>query len=154
MIHVRHSWSEVDGLKSTKNTDTRSIPIDHLTIIQLITLAKKNPDYNKLSYVFYAPFNPKLPFYPGYYGDIFYKALEQIGISKSERKDRNIVFHSLRHFCATVLAQRTDLRMVQSVLGHRTEAMSEHYSNHENDEKLKNMRVIMSDTWKNYELVN
>ena len=153
MIHVRHSWSEVDGLKSTKNTDTRSIPIDHMTILQLITHAKKNPTYGKLSYVFFAPFNPKFPFYPGYYGDIFYKALEQIGISKSERKDRNIVFHSLRHFCATVLAQRTDLKMVQSVLGHRTEAMSEHYSNHENDEKLNNMRVIMSDAWKNYNLV-
>jgi hypothetical protein len=25
MIHIRHSWSEIDKLKSIKNTDTRNI---------------------------------------------------------------------------------------------------------------------------------
>jgi integrase len=150
VIHVRHSWSEIDNLKCTKNTDTRDLPIDHLTVVQLMNQARLNPNYGELSYVFWAPHNPKEPFYPGYYGDCFYAALEQIGISEAERKDRNIVFHSLRHFCATVLAQRTDLKTVQAFLGHRTEKMSEHYSNHESQERFDNMRVIMNEAWEDY----
>ena len=150
MLHVRHSWSEVDKLKSTKNSDTRDLPIDHMTALQLMNQARLNPEYNDMSYVFYAPHNPKEPFYPGYYGDIFYLALEKIGVSPAERKDRNIVFHSLRHFCCTVLSQRTDIKTVQSIMGHRTEKMSEHYADHENQEKLDNMRVIMSEAWEKY----
>ena len=150
VIHVRHSWSEIDNLKCTKNTDTRDLPIDHLTVMQLMNQARRNPNYGELSYVFWAPHNPKEPFYPGYYADCFYVALEQIGISEAERKDRNIVFHSLRHFCATMLAQRTDLKTVQAFLGHRTEKMSEHYSNHESQERFDNMRIIMNEALENY----
>ena len=150
MIHVRHSYSEIDGLKSTKNKDTRDLPIDHMTVLQLANLARTNPVYNELSYVFYQPKKPDKAYYPGYYNDIFYLALEKIGISEAERKDRNIVFHSLRHFCATILAQRTDMKTVQSIMGHRTEKMSEHYSDHDTLEKFDNMRVIMSSAWEGY----
>ena len=150
MLHVRHSWSEVDKLKCTKNSDTRDLPIDHITAMQLMNQARRNPEYNELSYVFYAPHNPKEPFYPGYYGDIFYLALEKIGVTEAERKDRNIVFHSLRHFCCTVLSQRADIKTVQSIMGHRTEKMSEHYADHENQEKLDNMRNIMTAAWEKY----
>ena len=75
-------------------------------------LARTNPYFTESSYV-------------------LYENLKKIGISTKERKERNIVFHSLRHFCATILAQETDIKIVKSVLGHRTEIMSEHYSNHE-----------------------
>lgn len=150
ILHIRHSWSEVDGLKSTKNRDERDLPVDHLIALQLYSLARHNPYYNESSYIFYAPKNPSKPFYPGYYGDIFYKAMEKIGINKKERKDRNIVFHSLRHFCATILVQRADLQLVMSILGHRTEKMSEHYSAHECQEKFNNIREIMNETWSKY----
>ena len=147
IIHVRHSFSETDGLKSTKNKDTRDLPIDHQTILQLMSHARTNPEYGDMSFIFYQPQNPKKAYYPGYYNDIFYIALDKIGIHEAERKDRNIVFHSLRHFCATILAQRTDLKTVQSILGHRTMAMSAHYSDHETQEKFNNVRTIMSDAW-------
>ena len=76
--------------------------------------------------------------------------MEKIGINKKERKGRNIVFHSLRHFCATILVQRADLQLVMSILGHRTEKMSEHYSAHECQEKFNNIREIMNETWSKY----
>ncbi len=151
ILHVRHSWSEVDGLKSTKNTDERDLPINHIIALQLYCLARRNPNYSETSYVFFAPKNPNKPFYPGYYGDIFYRTLEKIGISKLERKQRNIVFHSLRHFCATILAQRADIQLVKSILGHRTEKMSEHYSAHECQKKVNTMRAIMTDAWNSLE---
>lgn len=150
IIHIRHSFSETDGLKSTKNKDTRDLPIDHQTMLQLMSHARSNPEYGDLSYIFYQPKNPKQAYYPGYYNDIFYIALDKIGIHEAERKDRNIVFHSLRHFCATILSQRTDMKTVQSIMGHRTERMSEHYSNHDTIEKFNNVRTIMSDAWEKY----
>ena len=59
-------------------------------------------------------------------------------------------FHSLRHFCATMLVQRADLQLVKSILGHRSEIMSEHYSQHESQEKFNNMREIMNQAWEQY----
>ena len=44
----------------------------------------------------------------------------------------------------------SDIKTVKSILGHRTEIMSELYSNHETEERLKSVRTIMSDAWKKY----
>ena len=150
ILHVRHSWCEVEKLKSTKNKDTRDIPIDHQTALQLMNLARQNPEYGEFSFIFWAPHNNKEPFYPGYYGDIFYQALDQIGIHEDERKERNIVFHSLRHFCATYLSQSGDDKAVQAIMGHKTKTMTEHYADHETQEKFDNMRNIITDAWAKY----
>ncbi len=147
LIHVRHSWNDTDGLKCPKNTDIRDLPIDHGTLEELYAMARKNPNFSDLSYVFFSQVKPEQPCWPSYYVDGLYDALEKIGVSEEQRKERNIVFHSLRHFCATILSQRTDLKTVQAVMGHRSEDMSKHYSNHETQEKLDNMRNIMQVTW-------
>ena len=147
LIHVRHSWNDVDGLKCPKNSDVRDLPIDHQTLLQLKAMAEENPLFSDLSYVFYSPVKPEQPYWPSYYVDGLYEALERIGISEEQRKERKIVFHSLRHFCATQLSMKTDLKTVQAVMGHRTEAMSKHYSDHETEEKIQNMRNIMQVTW-------
>ena len=147
LIHVRHSWNDTDGLKCPKNTDIRDLPIDHETLEELYAMARKNPNFSDLSYVFFSQVKPEQPCWPSYYVDGLYDALEKIGISEEQRKERNIVFHSLRHFCATILSQRTDLKTVQAVMGHRSEDMSKHYSNHETQEKIDNMRNIMQVTW-------
>lgn len=150
MIHVRHSWSEVDKLKSTKNSDIREIPVEHSLILELLTLAKSNPLYGELSYVFYSSRKNEEPITPGYYGDVFYNALEAIGVSEAERKDRNIVFHSLRHFCCTILKQQADNKTVMAIMGHRSLKMTEHYSDHDTREKLNNMRNVISGVWERY----
>ena len=148
IIHVKHSWSDNDGLKSPKNSDVRDLPIDHETLMELYALAQENPQFSDLSFVFWSPVKPEQPFWRSYYIDGLCEALELIGVSEVQRKERNIVFHSLRHFCATILAQRTDMKMVQAFMGHRTEAMSRHYSDHETQEKLNSMKNIMQVTWK------
>ena len=150
MLHVRHSFSEMDGLKTTKNKEVRDLPIEHSIALQLMNQARRNPKFSDTSYVFWFSKDPVMPTTPGYYADIFYLALHKIGISEEQRKERNIVFHSLRHFCATILAQRTDMKTVQSIMGHRTEVMTEHYSDHDTLEKFNNVRSIMSDAWKQY----
>lgn len=148
IIHIRHSWSDTDELKCPKNSDVRDLPLDHSILMELIVLARQNPVFSDMSFVFWSPIKPEQPYWRSYYIDGLYEALEMIGVSEEQRKERNIVFHSLRHFCATVLAQRTDMKTVQAFMGHRTESMSRHYSDHDSQEKMENMRNISILTWK------
>ena len=147
IIHIRHSWSDTDGLKCPKNSDVRDLPLDHSTLAELMVMAKQNPLFGDLSFVFWSNVKPEQPYGRSCYIDGLCEALEAIGISEEQRRERNIVFHSLRHFCATILAQRADMKTVQAFMGHRTEAMSKHYSDHESQEKLQNMKNIMQITW-------
>jgi integrase len=57
------------------------------------------------------------------------KALERIGIDDATRKKRNLTFHAWRHFFNTFLrmANIADSK-VQSVTGHKTLKMTEHYT--------------------------
>jgi integrase len=57
------------------------------------------------------------------------KALERIGIDDTERRKRNLTFHAWRHFFNTFLrmANIADSK-VQSVTGHRSLKMTEHYT--------------------------
>jgi integrase len=57
------------------------------------------------------------------------KALERIGIDDTTRKKRNLTFHAWRHFFNTFLrmANIADSK-VQSVTGHKTLKMTEHYT--------------------------
>ncbi|MBO4858860.1 MAG: site-specific integrase [Treponema sp.] len=147
IIHIRHSWSDTDGLKCPKNSDVRDLPLHHSIILELMAQAKQNPLFGDLSFVFWSNVKPEQPYGRCCYIDGLCEALEAIGISEEQRRERNIVFHSLRHFCATVLAQRADMKTVQAFMGHRTEAMSKHYSDHDSQEKLQNMKNIMQITW-------
>ena len=147
IIHIRHSWSDTDGLKCPKNSDIRDLPLHHSIILELMAQAKQNPLFGDLSFVFWSNVKPEQPYGRCCYIDGLCEALEAIGISEEQRRERNIVFHSLRHFCATVLAQRADMKTVQAFMGHRTEAMSKHYSDHDSQEKLQNMKNIMQITW-------
>ncbi|MBP5793604.1 MAG: tyrosine-type recombinase/integrase, partial [Spirochaetaceae bacterium] len=76
--------------------------------------------------------------------------LEEIGVSELERKDRNIVFHSLRHFCCTILKQRADKETVMAIMGHKTPDMTDHYADHKTQEKFENMRNVISGVWEKY----
>ena len=150
MLHVRHSFSEMDGLKTTKNKEVRDLPIEHSIALQLMNQARRNPEFGDLSYVFWSVKNHKMPITPGYYGDCFYKALEEIGVSELVRKERNIVFHSLRHFCCTMLKQKADKEIVMQIMGHKSFTMTDHYSDHETQEKFENMRTVISSAWEKY----
>lgn len=146
LINVRHSWSRADGLKTTKNSLERVVPCDGETIQRLLDYARQNPDVGEMSYVFWSPAEAGQPLWPDYYRDGFYEAMRNIGISEEQRRDRNIVFHSLRHFCATILSKRGDIATVQAILGHKTADMTRHYSNHESEEKQRAMREALENS--------
>ena len=142
LITIRHSWHRTGFLKSTKTNLIRKVPVAHNIILRLLVQAQRCPCANEETFVFWSKANDYKPFLPQYYDDGFFEALHKIGVSEDERKERNIDFYSLRHFCATYLANMTDMRNVQAVLGHTTPAMTKHYANHMTDEHFDSIRDI------------
>lgn len=142
LLTIRHSWHRTGFLKSTKTNLVRKVPVAHDICIRLLAQAQRNPIASENSFVFWSKANDYNPYLPQYYDDGFFEALHEIGISETERKERNIDFYSLRHFCATYLANMTDMRNVQAVLGHTTPAMTQHYANHMTDEHFDAIRDI------------
>lgn len=109
--------------------------------------ARRNPDYSDTSFVFWSPKVAGQPMWPSSFEDDFYIAMQKIGISEEQRKERNIVFHSLRHYCATQIAQRASLEIAMKILGHRTEEMTRLYSEHETQMKLNNAKEVLAQGW-------
>jgi integrase len=59
----------------------------------------------------------------------------------AEYNARGIDFHSWRHWYAKNMADRLDARTVQKATGHKTEAMLEHYADHELEGDLARLGV-------------
>jgi integrase len=108
----------------TKTKHNRNIPISALTRGELDELLKMNGD----GYVF-SEDGGATPIPPERINRQFNRALERIGISHEERKKRNLSFHAWRHFFNTLLRMSNVAdSKVQSVTGHRSMRMTDHYT--------------------------
>lgn len=118
-IDVVNSWARKFGLKCTKNKEERKVPIPEKTnryIKQVINLSpfKKDDDL-----VFYDK-NRDTPYNGKKINDFFYEALQKLGISDQERRERNIVFHSWRKFVNTLCRNNSiPDYLIRIVLGHK-----------------------------------
>ena len=118
---IEHSYSKKYGLKDTKTKEGRVIPI-HSHILHLLETIKPASGY------VFSLDGGKTPIKEGIRRTL-YRALEKIGISQAERKDTNVVFHSWRYYCDTMLLESgMPIAGVQAITGHKTEEMTEHYS--------------------------
>lgn len=140
-LHVRHSWSFTDGLKTPKNGEEREAPLLPAVRDELLRLSQENP-HGPNGFIFHhhAPDRPCD-------GEVLRKglmrALVDMSLPESKRGDeekrkkalekyraRGVAFHSWRHFYSTHLADKVELRAVQLATGHKTGAMAEHYAKH------------------------
>ncbi len=136
-VHVCHSLEKGYGLKSTKTGRVRDIPIpDHLSV-KLQELKKRNP-----SGFLFSQDGGINPVTNKTFSKYLYRALERTGITDKKRRERNITFHSWRHyFNSTLRASGIADSKVQSVTGHSTQAMTEHYT-HFNLQDYKEIRKV------------
>ncbi|MCR4940134.1 MAG: tyrosine-type recombinase/integrase [Treponemataceae bacterium] len=145
-VYVSHSWGAMFGLKGTKNGFSRKVPLHPEVRDVLLELAMNNPftegKEDEDSYLFWGRL-PTKPVGGKYIREGFYYAMETIGIDKDERKRRNIVFHSWRHFHAAELSGRCGEHSAQVVLGHLSPMMTRHYANHRTEKDLDNVRKAM-----------
>ena len=130
-IIVTHSWDRSFGLKGTKTGKSRVIPLSPLLRRKLFLLMMRGPE----DFLFPNPTLEK-PVYERTLTDSLYTALEKLGISEAERKERNITFHSWRHFFNTFLRkQGIQDSKVQMVTGHSSVEMTDERS----EERVGNM---------------
>lgn len=142
-IYVNHSWSPYDGLKSTKNGESRIVllPFPQITE-QLMELANSNPFMTGINaFVFYATI-PDRPIEEHIFRDGLHEALQEVGMSEEEAK--KYTFHSWRHFYAAYMRDRISDKLLQSQTGHKTIEMLEHYADHKivgDDEKIQQAAI-------------
>lgn len=124
-IIVRKSWSEQYGLGSTKTGKTRIIPLSRSLYEKLAILAGNNRSGN---FIFSTNDGVRPITRKTLYGR-FYYALEKIGLTETERKHRNITFHSWRHTFASILANGNVPELyIRRLTGHTSQKMLDTYS--------------------------
>ena len=87
------------------------------------------------------------PYSKDYLGKYFHPALLR---AKMTTQGRNLVCHSLRHTYNTIMRQALPLEMLQSLTGHKSLAMTDHYDHPSIEDRLKKLqasRKIVDSVW-------
>jgi integrase len=114
-IDVNHSWDRVYGLKGTKTNKSRQIPISQDLYERLMKLAVTQTEGGLV----FSLCGGRAPVEHKHIYKWFKRALERIGISEKKRKERNLSFHSWRHYVNSQLrAKGIPDSIVQSITGH------------------------------------
>ncbi len=121
-LHVGHSWNIKYELGKTKTKVVADIPIPGFLYQEL----ERYLDWN--GYVF--SFNEgKQPATGNRVTEWLYRAMRNIDIPDEQRIERNLTFHSWRHWFNTYLRSRgVPDSKVKAVTRHKTQAMTEHYT--------------------------
>ncbi|MCL1813203.1 MAG: site-specific integrase [Treponema sp.] len=123
-IYITGQYNRFGYTPHTKTKHNRNIPITTLMRQELDELLQANGD----GFVFSENGGETpIPIYR--VNRDFERALERIGIDHDERLKRNLSFHAWRHFFNTLLRMSgvADSK-VQSVTGHLSKKMTEHYT--------------------------
>ena len=148
-LHVRHSWSNEDGLKSTKTNEERTVPLLPGVRSALLTLVASNPwGGARDDFVFYGLLRRRPMDFHFLIGGLR-QALAAIGINEEERRRRNIVYHSWRHYFAARMADRIDARKVQLATGHKTATVFQAYADHRLESDLTEVAGAMAEVFGN-----
>lgn len=130
-IHCRRSWDHAFRRlnPTTKTGRARNVFIPQTVMDALDRLIESNPyPMTGESFIFYADRSSDYPTEPKLITDSFYKAMSTIGITEEVRRERNITFHSHRHFLNSLLINANiPLQKIQSITGHLTAEMTQHY---------------------------
>lgn len=100
-IVVKYSWDRKFGLKTTKSGKERIVPISK----ELYNILLNYPKDKQSDFMFCNP-KSKKSYQALIFGRNLRMALEKIGLSDKERKNRNITFHSWRHCFNTGLIKK------------------------------------------------
>ena len=141
IITVRENFAKTDGFKSTKGKRVRHVPVSKALAKELVKMADSNPHKNGL--IFWSEGSADTPIAGSYINKYYYAALAAIGITEEKRKERNIDFHSLRHFFNSMLRGEVDDSNLRLVVGHQSERMSDNYT-HEIREKVLEVGKVAS----------
>jgi len=143
-LYVRHSWNRMDGLKTTKNKESRTVELPFPGLVRdLLELAETNPHGQGMDgYVFWADRMPDKPMEASLFIEGLREALMQTGMGKESAKVHT--FHGWRHYFASYMRERVTEKLLQQQTGHKTIAMLNHYSGHRiagDRERIRQARI-------------
>jgi integrase len=131
LLSITRAWNQTTRKlnASTKTQKSRVVPVPEkvdLALEELKALSPWPPDPG--NFFFYSTETQSVPMDGKRAMDGLYAALQAIGITEEIRRQRNLVFHSWRHFANSLLIEhRVPLQKVQAVIGHSTGKMTENY---------------------------
>jgi integrase len=132
-LTVRHSWSWIDKLKSTKNREERKLPLLPEVREKLLELLAENPHKQDNPFVFYDGTEDE-----PVKGLLLLNGLKAAcKAAKINYLERNIVFHSHRHYYAARTVDRMNAEQVRRITGHKSMAVCEEYADHVINENLE-----------------
>jgi integrase len=136
ILTVNHSWSDFDGLKSTKTGEVRRVPLLPQVRALLIELLEDSP-FKELEnpFVFYSEV-PDKPLSDKVLLNNLKREIKKAGIDLAGRA---VVFHSFRHFYASRISEIMSAEEVMRVTGHRSRAVFDSYASHIEDKNLEEM---------------
>jgi len=124
LVHVSHSWSKTHGLKCPKNGKPRIVPIPDWLWYELRAMNAGAEDAE--SFVFSST-RRENPVSDKVLRAALRSALEQIGITIEQQEERNLRFHSARHYFNSALAPLVQNESLRKVIGHSSPEMTERY---------------------------
>ncbi len=130
IIHVQNNYIDGEGRKPCKWGSSRTVFLPSPIIPLLSELKTLNPYITKPDdFILFGLKSREEPVSTSVIGDGFKRMLKDIGISISEQKKRNLTLHGLRHTFVTLarLSGIPDI-VVQSLAGHASAKMMDHYS--------------------------
>jgi len=138
-ISVERSLDRKNIFKSTKNGESRDIPILPELYNEIMDYIRKMELFNLDSLLFPGKKQGQ-PYDNAKIRKDFYKMLAKIGIDEEIRKERSIVYHSFRHLLAKNLAEKgTNKTIGMKILGHKTSRLFDHYASHVDKETFNQM---------------
>ena len=147
-ITINHSYNNLDGLKAPKNNESRDTPLLPHVRIEIMNLINNNPNrITPETFIFYSSFKIGKTEPAGL--NTFNENLKHaLSIMKIDYRERHISFHSLRHGYTTYLAGKVGLEALQGIVGHKDQAMTAHYSNHQLTENFEAVQKAAEEAFK------
>ena len=146
MVH-QHSWNFQDGLKTTKNNESRTVELPFPGLMsELIEMAKSNPHgYQMDSFVFWAEKISDKPIEQDLFRRDLKDALIKTGLGQESAKA--YTFHSWRHYFTAYMRPRIDEKLLQRQTGHKTLSMLDHYAGHRLTGDRERLRTAQIETF-------
>ena len=149
LLQIKNSWNDVDGLKLPKNNEEGTVYLLPEIRDKLFALLAENP-YTDIEtnerFIFWG-LNKDRPCGGQRLLKGLHYAIDKAGI---ELKDRKIDLHSFRHANGTKLYKETgDIRKVAKSLRHKSLKMTEHYTDHSDDDEVAAMGASVAGKFSN-----
>lgn len=150
IIEINHTFSDEDGfLKDPKARSKRKVVISQTLEQYLIEARKIAQELGAASpenFVLYNPSSPEKPISATTISRGWDRILRSIGITEAQQKERNLVYHGLRHLYATRLVDAgLNPNEAAKLTGHRVLATLGRYSDHVQNETLQKAKEILDE---------